>query len=241
MLKNKLEKVLGYGLLIIITCATLMINVNAGSITVAKRNGKSDKKEFEHIVVIDAGHGGYDPGKIGITGKFEKDINLEIALKLKKHLENNNIKVVMTRIEDVSMCGDEGSEVSGKKSADMRKRIEIVNSANANLCISIHQNSYESKDIKGAQVFYYSKSEEGKKFAELLQEIIKSDVDGKNKRKAKENNNYYMLRKSECTSVIVECGFLSNWEEATELADEFYQDKIAAAINKAVIEYLSNI
>ena len=76
---------------------------------------------------------------------------------------------------------------------------------------------------------------------ELLQEIIKSDVDGKNKRKAKENNNYYMLRKSECTSVIVECGFLSNWEEATELADEFYQDKIAAAINKAVIEYLSNI
>ena len=74
-----------------------------------------------------------------------------------------------------------------------------------------------------------------------LQEIIKSDVDGKNKRKAKENNNYYMLRKSECTSVIVECGFLSNWEEATELADEFYQDKIAAAINKAVIEYLSNI
>lgn len=72
MLKNKLEKVMGYGMLIIITCATLMINVNAGSITVAKRNGKSDKKEFEHIVVIDAGHGGYDPGKIGITGKLRK-------------------------------------------------------------------------------------------------------------------------------------------------------------------------
>ena len=241
MLKNKLEKAMGYGMLIIITCASLMINVNAGSITVSKKTGKSDKHEPKYTVVIDAGHGGYDPGKIGITGRLEKDINLEIALKLKKHLEDNNIKVVMTRIEDVSMCGDEGNEVSSKKSADMRKRVEIVNTANANLCVSIHQNSYESKDVKGAQVFYYSKSEDGKKFAELLQGIIKSDVDGKNKRMAKENSSYYMLRKVECPAVIVECGFLSNWEEATELADEFYQDKIEAAINKAVIEYLSNI
>mgnify|MGYP002711497741 CR=1 FL=1 len=78
MLKNKLEKVMGYGMLIIITCTTLMINVNAGSITVSDKNGKSDKKEFKHIVVIDAGHGGYDPGKIGITGKFEKGYKVGI-------------------------------------------------------------------------------------------------------------------------------------------------------------------
>lgn len=175
---------------------------------------------------------------MGINGELEKDINLEISIKLKDILEKNNIKVVMTRTEDISLFSEgDGS----KKASDMRNRVEIVNNTRADLCISIHQNSYNSKEIKGAQVFYYSKSVKGKKFADILQGLLKSQVDNSNKRMSKANDNYYMLTKVECPAVIVECGFLSNWEEAIALKDSFYQDKIAEAINKAVIEYLSNI
>lgn len=241
MIKNRLEKIMGYGMLIMVTCAAFIINVNAGSIVISNKTIKEDETTKKYTVVIDAGHGGYDPGKIGITGRQEKEINLEIALKLQNYLEDNGINTVMTRTGDISLCEDDISGTTGKKAADMKKRVDIVNTADADLCISIHQNSYDSKEVKGAQVFYYSKSEKGKEFAELLQSILKADVDTNNKRMAKENNSYYMLLKVECPAVIVECGFLSNWEEATALADEFYQEKIVEAIYKAITEYLSNI
>ena len=236
MIKTRLEKVMGYGMLLVISLSSLFVNIDLKSIQASK---KTQKQEYKYTAVVDAGHGGYDPGKVGINEKLEKDINLSIALKLKEYLEKENVKVIIARTEDISLCDE--NAFGGKKTSDMRKRVEIVNNSKADLCISIHQNSYNSKNVKGAQVFYYSKSENGKKFAEVLQEIIKSDVDVNNKRMAKANDSYYMLLKVECTAAIIECGFLSNWEEATALDDQFYQDKIAAAINKAVIKYLSNI
>lgn len=233
MEKRKIEQVMGYVMLIAISVMALVINLVPESIQASKSS-----KKYRYVVAIDPGHGGYDPGKIGINDKLEKDINLSIALKLRDALEKEDIKVVMTRDADTSLSTEEGGS---KKSSDMRHRVDIINGANADICISIHQNSYTSKGVKGAQVFYYSKSEEGKCFAELLQELIKSNVDTTNKRLAKENDSYYMLLKVECPAVIVECGFLSNWEEATALSDELYQQKIADTIKKAVIEYLSNI
>ena len=236
MLKQKIEKVMGIGMLVIISFTTLFLNYNPECVQASK---KSQNVQYKYIVVIDPGHGGYDPGKVGINGELEKDINLRIALKLKNKLEkNNNIKVIMTRTEDISLYD---KSATSKKASDMNKRVEIVNKSKADLCISIHQNSYNSKDVKGAQVFYYSKSEKGKEFANILQEIIKSDVDNDNTRVEKANDNYYMLLKVDCPAAIVECGFLSNWEEATSLKDDFYQEKLAEAINKAIIQFLSNI
>lgn len=235
-MKNKIEKIMAAVMLAVVSLTSIAINIDIKSVQASK---KSEAKKCKYTVVIDAGHGGYDPGKIGVHSEKEKDINLEIAIKLQKYLEQNKICVIMTRTEDVSLCDESGS--GSKKASDMKKRVEIVNASNADLCISIHQNSYNASEVKGAQVFYYSKSEEGKNFAEILQSVLKSDVDNSNNRKAKANDNYYMLLKVNCPAVIVECGFLSNWEEATSLKDEFYQDKIAQAINKAVIECLSNI
>jgi N-acetylmuramoyl-L-alanine amidase len=238
MEKKKIEHIMGLSMLAIITFMSLAINLSPKSI-VATKSQANDKEEngekkYKYVVAIDSGHGGYDPGKIGINDELEKDINLSISLKLRDELEKENIKVVMTRESDISLCTEEGT---GKKSSDMRNRVSIVNDANPDICVSIHQNSYTSKTVKGAQVFYYSASEDGKRFAELLQELIKSDVDNTNKRMAKENSSYYILLNVKCPTVIVECGFLSNWDEATSLADEVYQQKLAETIKKAIIDY----
>ncbi len=186
------------------------------------------------LVVIDAGHGGSDPGKIGITGSYEKDINLEIARKLQSILEQQNVQVVMTRDDDSELAGTEG----GWKLADMKKRIAIINEAKPDAVISIHQNSYTSPDIHGAQCFYYTDAEEGRELAALLQAQIITSTGQTKIREIKPNSDYYLLKKSSSPTVIVECGFLSNPDEEQLLLDPFYQRKMAWAIHLGVIQYL---
>lgn len=187
-------------------------------------------------VVIDAGHGGFDPGKIGVNHALEKDINLKIAIKLKELLEENDIHVVMTR-EDENDLGT--GHHQNKKLADMRKRISIINSSNASFAVSIHQNSFQQESSWGAQVFYYYKSEEGKALAEILQERMKKTLKDGNRRQAKANSSYYLLKNSNCPLIIVECGFLSNWREAGLLCEDGYQDKLAWAIHLGILEYIA--
>lgn len=186
-------------------------------------------------IVIDAGHGGSDPGKIGINKVLEKEINLKIAEKLKTFLEMEDIQVVMTRETD---AGLESADASNKKADDMRKRCQLIDDANPCFTVSIHQNSYHEEAIKGAQVFYYEQSEEGKQIAECIQKHLIDQVDNSNKRVAKANGSYYLLRKTQQPTVIVECGFLSNYEEAEKLNDDYYQEKLAWAIHMAIMELL---
>lgn len=188
------------------------------------------------VVVIDPGHGGIDPGKVGSNNVLEKDINLQIAIKLKALLEDKDIKVVMTRDGDYGLYKESDSN---KKSTDMKKRCQIINESNAALAVSIHQNSYRSQGIKGAQVFYYYKSDEGNKLAGMIQNQLVNGVDKENGRKEKSNSDYYILINSDCPAVIVECGFLSNPEELSLLINDEYQDKIALAVHKGIIEYLN--
>ena len=116
--------------------------------------------------------------------------------------------------------------------------MKVINDTKPLLAISIHQNSYPSESVKGAQVFYYKASEEGKKLAEIIQESMKRLLDSNNKRVAKDNSNYYMLTHTQCPTVIVECGFLSNQQEARMLLDEDYQEKVAMAITNGVKDYV---
>lgn len=194
---------------------------------------RANKREG-FVVVVDAGHGGFDPGKVGNNNVLEKDINLSIALKLKQILEERDIRVIMTRECDKSLA-TEGAR--NKKTSDLVNRVEIINSENADLLISIHQNSFTDASASGAQVFYHGMSDSGKEFGELLQEILVADVDPENKRLAKAGSDYYILRKSVCPGVIVECGFLSNPRELELLCEEVYQRKLANAIGKAVCDY----
>lgn len=193
---------------------------------------KGNKEETSKIIVIDAGHGGTDPGKISREGILEKDINLQIANKLKAELEVRGYSVYMTRTEDRCLAE---STATNKKRSDMNKRVEIINNSGADYLISIHQNSYSDPSVKGAQVFYYGMSEEGEGLANAIQNNMK-EIDNENTRKIKAGNDYFILRRSSCPGVIVECGFLSSPEETARLIDETYQQKLADAIADAVDE-----
>ena len=186
-------------------------------------------------VVVDPGHGGMDPGKIGINDVEEKEINLEISLMLRDKLEKQGIQVVMTRETDQGLYDEDSSN---KKVQDLQRRVELIHEEQPVCVVSIHQNSYPDASVKGAQVFYYEDSTEGKKLAEELQNALIAQVDPENHRQAKGNTTYYLLERTDVPLVIGECGFLSNPEEAELLTDQAYQETLTDAIVSGILEYL---
>lgn len=185
-------------------------------------------------IIIDAGHGGKDPGKVGANGSLEKDINLKIALYLKEILETQDIDVVMTRDEDQDLSTDS----TRRKITDMKERVVLIKESNADLVISIHQNSYTDPDVYGAQCFYKTNSAEGKILASIIQNQIITSTNQTKIRNIKNNDDYYLLKHSPIPTVIVECGFLSNPEEETLLLTDTYQRKMAWAIHLGILQYL---
>ena len=206
----------------------------AGMQYIQSENGPGEQKQA--VVVIDPGHGGTDPGKVGIDGQLEKDINLAVAKKLKTYLEASDVKVVLTRDVDTGLYS---SKDTHKKMADMKNRCKKIAEADPDLVVSIHQNSYHQEPISGGQVFYYKTSERGKRLAEILQRRFDYVLGEQNTRQAKPNGNYYLLLHVKQPIVIVECGFLSNWKEATQLNSEEYQDRLAWTIHMGVMEFLN--
>ena len=187
------------------------------------------------LVVIDSGHGGSDQGKVGINEVLEKDINLKISKQVEKELKNKGYQVVMTREKDQMLAG----ETSGNsKIQDMKARVDLINEKAPGLAVSIHQNSYPSSDVHGAQVFYPQGSEKSKQLADHIQSAFIKRLDPNNHREAKANAEYYLFRDNPYPIVIVECGFLSNQAEAEKLCDEEYQDRIAWLIHKGILRYL---
>lgn len=187
------------------------------------------------VIVIDPGHGGEDPGMLGVGGLKEKGINRAVAWKLKEILQEQGFSVVMTREEDTCLCGE---DARNKKAQDMQKRIAIIEEASPLLTVSIHQNSYQDPEVFGPQVFYYTDSAEGEALAGFLQEELNQRLSIKRPRKEKGNKTYYLLKKSKGVLAIVECGFLTNPEEAALLQEEKYQKKVAEAIARGIGRYL---
>ena len=225
---------------VVLLCTVTFLSWQAGSLAAAgvqlihAENGSGEKKKY--IVCVDPGHGGTDPGKVGINGQLEKDINLEIAKKLKTYLEASDVTVVLTRDKDMGLYS---SGDAPKKMADMRKRCQLIGEAKPDLVISIHQNSYHEEAIRGGQVFYYKTSVRGKKLAQILQERFDYVLGDANKRQAKANDNYYLLLHVKEPIVIAECGFLSNREEAEKLETKEYQDRLAWTLHMGIMEYLN--
>jgi len=187
---------------------------------------------------LQSAHGGDDPGKIGVNKEKEKDVNLAISKKLFQVLNEQGYKVVLTRSEDVVLGdGDKFSKIS-----DLNKRCEIVNNAyeenNKCIMVSIHQNSFTQTSVHGAQSFYFQRSEQSKLLGETLQKILNEKVNDKEK-KAKPNDSYYILINSKCPGIIVECGFLSNSDEATKLTNETYQKELAEILSEGISTYFN--
>ena len=214
-------------------CMTLLLLL--GMIVVSRKLSQlvagENVQAQKEVVVIDAGHGGHDPGKVGVNDVLEKDLNLQIAERVKKLLEKNNIEVVMTREDDV---------MEDTKLEDMKKRVELINKTKPAITVSIHQNSYSDPSVKGAQVFYYTGSDVSKEAASLMQEELRK-VDTENTRQIKANSDFYMLLKTKVPTIIVECGFLSNPSEAEKLVTEEYREEMAQAICNGIVTWLSQL
>ena len=185
--------------------------------------GVPDSGTKKRLVVLDAGHGGMDCGKVGANGIEEKEVNLKITKLTEKFLTQDGIDVVLTRTDDERLAD---SQVE-----DLEKRIEIMNESEA------AQNSYSDPSVSGAQVFYYTGSEEGETAADLLQEKL-NEMNPDHQKEIKANDTYYILKNTRVPVVIVECGFLSNYEEAEKLAGEEYQTMVAEVVAGGIKSYV---
>ena len=197
---------------------------------------RGTQKVASPLILVDAGHGGSDPGMIGVGGLEEKGINLSISLLLRDTLEKSGYSVIMTREEDKGLYD---SSAANKKAQDMQRRIAMIREHMPVLSVSIHQNSYHDAGVHGPQVFYYESSVEGKKLAEAVQSSLNDLLEVNRPRKVKGNTSYYLLKRSSGTLVIVECGFLTNPEEAQKLQTKEYQEKVAAAVSEGIRTYLN--
>jgi N-acetylmuramoyl-L-alanine amidase len=197
-------------------------------------------------VVLDAGHGGIDGGVVGReTGVKESDVNLAVTMQLKTVLENAGFDVTLTRKTESGLYG---AATKGFKKRDMQKRKEIIEEAKPVAMISIHQNFYPTRTSRGGQVFYRDDVEKGENGSNslALAECIQSRLnllyaaEGAKERKAA-TGDYYMLKCTSYTSVIVECGFLSNAADEKLLLSETHRQKLAEAIYAGFAEYLAQV
>ena len=186
-------------------------------------------------VLLDAGHGGADPGKVSASGIKEKDINLAITLKCKSILEQNGIKVILTRDDDYSL---NDANTSNKKASDLKKRKSLIQESQINCAVSIHQNSFPDSSSHGAQVFYHPQSADSKQLASLIQAQLQNLTGTENHRKIKANTDYYLLRDNNTPTVIAEVCFLSNPSEAAMITEETIQEKAAFQIAMGIMQFL---
>ena len=189
----------------------------------------STMAEGTALVVIDAGHGGFDPGAIGVTGVHEDDLNLAIAGFLKEELESRGVMVLMTREDEKAL--------TGTKTSDMYKRRDIIAQSNAHAAISIHMNSNKDATARGPVAIHYRGSEGGQKLAALIQEQMNVQLKPTRKRSAY-GESYFILKSGKSPVVIVECGFISNRDEEWALRQEDYQRLVASSIADGICLYL---
>lgn len=189
-------------------------------------------------IVIDSGHGGVDGGAVSREGLLEKDVNLDIALTLNKLLIQGGYNTVMIRESDISIHDESADTTHEKKVSDIRNRVEVANSKKSNILVSIHQNHFTESKYLGTQVFYSKNHPNSQVIAENIRTAVTTLLQPENTRKCKESSNVYLLDNVTVPSVIVECGFLSNPDEAYLLSKEDYRDKMAYCIYLGILEYI---
>lgn len=207
---------------------------------VAEFGGGQDREIWSwtlgnRVVVIDAGHGGVDPGAVGISKVLEKDITLGVSKRLQVLVQQSGAKAIMVRDDDRDLGTSQG--LLKRKREDLAQRIQLAMDSQAEVYLSIHANSFPDAKLTGAQTFYHSDSPEGKLLAQSIQQELNSMTSSK--RVAKGNQDIYVLKKANQAAVTVELGFLSNPQEEQLLTSAEYQQKLAIAIFQGLSVYFS--
>ena len=222
----------------IITSAIFIFPIlNHGSLSVSA----SPQNTTGKVIIIDAGHGGEDPGAIGINGIYEKDLNLQIALILGAMLIDKGYTVLYTRTEDKMLYAPEENIKGMRKISDLKNRCLIANSYDDAIMISIHMNTYGSSKYSGLQVYYKDGSSESQSLANSIQGSVRETLQQKNNRNVKDGKNLYILENCNNTAILVECGFLSNNAEAEKLSEKEYQKQLSFSILCGIINYINKL
>lgn len=219
---------------------TLLILIAAQSKNLLKnRQYNSASADQEITVILDAGHGGEDGGAVGNGSTYEKDLNLAITLKIGELLEDNGINVVYTRTEDILLYDRNVDYTNRKKALDLAARVKIAEETPNSIFISIHMNSFPKTQYKGLQVYYSKNHPKSKELALAIQSGVKSDLQPDNTRKITEaTSRIFLLDRIERPAVLIECGFLSNYEECRLLSTEIYQNQLAEIISEEIEKYV---
>ena len=232
VLKKKRIGMIFLSLIISLSFATI-INKNESVETMA---WASESK----VIVLDAGHGIPDEGAQSDEGITEASINLSIAKKVQKLLEEAGNTVILTR-KDENAIYDEGcTTIREMKVSDIKNRVKIGNESSADIFVSIHLNKIPQKQYWGWQTFFKENNENSKKLATCIQEGLSNTIDKKNKRVPLKIKNIYIVDHVNIPITIVECGFLSNEEEEKLLQTDEYQNKLAQGIYLGILKYFSN-
>ena len=234
-LKKLIYVVLPLIISVLIFICTLTLRNPISAVKSTKQNAN------QPIVIIDAGHGGFDGGAVSDDGTVEKDINLSIALYLQEYLAIFNIKTIMIRETDCSVEDNGLNTIRQKKSSDLHNRMKIMEETDNAIFVSIHQNKFPDGKYSGTQVFYSPKTkEESQVLAQIIQDYIVNTLQKDNKRQIKEcGTSVFLMYNAVKPAVLVECGFLSNYEETQRLKSSEYQKKIAFCIAMGIQNYLS--
>lgn len=191
------------------------------------------------VIIIDPGHGGEDGGA-ATDNIVEKNINLEISKKLNYIFKASGFNVKMTRNSD-KMINSYGTSLRERKVSDMKNRLSMYNSSENNIVVSIHQNKFPQEKYNGTQIFYSTNNKNSQILADNIKTNVKNLLQPDNEREIKPaDRNIYLLYNSKVPSVIVECGFISNYNDAEKLQNNEYQNKLVFAIFSGVMEYYNN-
>ncbi|TJX14069.1 N-acetylmuramoyl-L-alanine amidase CwlD [Tissierella creatinini] len=193
------------------------------------------------IIGIDPGHGGVDPGALSKEGLEENNINLQIALKLKRYIEQSGGIAVLTRDEDKGLYTEKSTTTKQMKTEDLKNRKAIIEGADCEIFLSIHLNSFTKSKYSGAQTFYSKRIPDSQKLAYILQDELRNVLNKDNKRLPENNEEVYLLTQMDMPSVLIEAGFLSNEKEARRLNTSEYQEKIAWSIYVGIMKYFSEM
>lgn len=202
-------------------------------------NPKTDNKSL--TVIVDAGHGGEDGGAVAPDGTVEKDINLDIAIKLQKVLQLYGFNVIMTRTEDKMTYDGSYNTQREKKVSDIRNRFKIIEEHPEAIFVSVHQNNFYDSSQNGTQVFYSKNNLKSKLLADEIQKSFVDNIQPDNRRQTKKSGTeIYLLYHSQIPSVLVECGFLSNYNDLNQLKNEDYRMRVAILIADGILKYSLN-
>ena len=208
--------------------------VGSRAVTAIAENRPTGK---QHVIVIDAGHGGIDGGATSCSGVLESKLNLEIALRLDDLMHLLGYDTRMIRTTDTSIHV-QGNTIASQKISDLKERVKIVNSQDGGILVSIHQNTFSDSRYFGAQVFH-SENKTSQELAKCIQDVLILGLNPNSNRQIKKADGIYLLEHIQKPGILIECGFLSNEEECEALCREDTQKKLALLLAASVLEILS--